>query len=147
MKGSIFFRSMQKSAFRCAVLVLGIFLTAGCRGTGVEPEFLTDSAPLLRVNGENLIKYDPATSQLGYRPDRFEFRLHNDTMSEYYILTCSARPDSEGKTVRGTLKYATDGSIYTKSGLEFRVEKVGDDGNVWLWCSKRKTGITVRILE
>lgn len=113
-----------------------------------DAEFLTGSDLELKVDGSVKVKYVPETFQIGYSSDKKQFRVHNDTMSEYFILTCSELPEKEGQKIKCSLKYTSGGNTVSRTGEEFRVEKIdGSSGTVWLWNSKKKTGVSVMMPE
>ena len=123
-------------------------LLAGCRHK-YEPdqEFWDNADVCLRMDGTDCIRYVPETFQLGFSPDNCQFRVNNDTMSEFFILTCSELPVSVGQTVTASLKVGTGMKMYYKSGLSFEVKKVNAEGMVWLWCGKKDIGVTVKVLR
>ena len=126
--------------FACLVL-------AGCQGGGkVEPEFLNSSDICLRVNGSAVFTYDPLTCQLAFNRRNCEFRVHTDTMSDYYCVTLDAIPSSVDQKIDGTLSWTSSSSILHKD-CTFRVEKISSDGCVWLWNRKDKIGAVVKILD
>ncbi len=126
----------------CAVLAL-----SGCvGGSKVEPEFLNGSDICLRINGTNVFTYDPLSCQLAFNRRGCEFRVHTDTMSDYYCVTLDAMPSSEGQKVGGSLCWTSTSSILHKD-CTFTVEKISDDGCVRLWSGKAKIGTVIKILD
>lgn len=77
-------------------------LTALACMLGCAPEHEPDAAFLeqdclaLEVKGAREVLYEPETWQLGFSRENKQFRVHNDMMSEYYVVTCSAIPDFVG---------------------------------------------------
>ena len=121
---------------------------AGCsKHYSPDKVFLESSNISLRYCGSEKITYDPATFQIGFSPEKKQFRVHNDTMSEFFTLTCSELPVEPGQKIKCAIKYTNGETIIYKSGLSFTVEKVGENGMVWLWCSKKDLGVTVRMLR
>lgn len=137
---------MRRIATYITVLVTTA-LACGCVKT-YEPDqfFLEENNVVLKIDGKSKLKYDPEKSQLGFSPDRKQFRLHNDTMSEFFILTCSELPTKQGQNIKCSLKYCTPNEIDYKTGLEFNVRKFSDD-TIWLWCKKKNIGLTVKTLN
>lgn len=68
-------------------------LTALACVLGCAPEHEPDAAFLeqdclaLEVKGAREVLYQPETWQLGFSRENKQFRVHNDTMSEYYVVT------------------------------------------------------------
>ena len=106
-------------------------------GTGME----------LNVAGSVIHKYDPLTWQLGYNPSAREFRVFDDSMKNYYIVTCSAIPSSTGQKLEATVTWSSGSSTQSAKG-KFEVAKAQGD-TYWLWCGDKKTrtGVTVRVLR
>ena len=73
--------------------------------------------------------------------------VHNDTMSEYFIMTCSELPESEGQNIKCTLKYTCDGKANYFGSMTYNVAKLANDGTIWLWNSKKSIGVTVKVLK
>ena len=68
-------------------------LTALACVLGCAPEHEPDAAFLeqdclaLEVEGARKVLYEPETWQLGFSRENKQFRVHNDMMSEYYVVT------------------------------------------------------------
>lgn len=131
-----------------AMLMMAAGLAACSSGAKPDPEFLAGPVITLQINGQEKIKYVSDTYQLGYGGGGRVFRVHNDEMSEYFVLTCQEPPEAEGQRIKCSLKYASGGDVVSKTGMEFRVEKIDEaSGMVWLWDSKRKTGVSVMKID
>ena len=129
------------------LILFACLALAGCQGGGkVEPEFLNSSDICLRVNGSAVFTYDPLTCQLAFNRRNCEFRVHTDTMSDYYCVTLDAIPSSVDQKIDGTLSWTSSSSILHKD-CTFRVEKISSDGCVWFWNRKDKIGTVVKILD
>lgn len=114
-----------------------------------EPDaaFLEQDCLALEVKGAREVLYEPETWQLGFSRENKQFRVHNDMMSEYYVVTCSAIPDFVGQKITCSVKYASYKMTVYKSSLAFEVKKINDEGVVWLWNSRKRVGMTVKILR
>ena len=99
-----------------------------------EPDaaFLEQDCLALEVEGARKVLYEPETWQLGFSRENKQFRVHNDMMSEYYVVTCSAIPDFVGQKIICSVKYASYKMTVYKSSLAFEVKKINDEGVVWL---------------
>ena len=83
----------------CILTALTAALLSGCeKEHSPSPEFIGNDDISLVIQGSTKIKYIPETFQIGFNADRRQFRIHNDTMSEYYILTCSSMPNVREST-------------------------------------------------
>lgn len=112
----------------------------------IDDELIGSDTPCLKVKGRMAFLYDEATGQLGYVPARHEFRTGNDDMSDFFILRCDTAPKEEGQTVTASLTWFQNYEVQKRDGIPFKVEKITDDGTVWLWNGKESIGAVVRIL-
>lgn len=130
------------------IILLTVLSMMSCvRGHGPDKQFLENENITLTVGGREKIRFCPDTWQLSYNEDNKQFRANNDTMSEFFILTCSDIPARPGQSIKCSLKYTDGGTAVYKTGMQFEVQKIDDEGRVWLWCKKRSTGITAKILR
>jgi hypothetical protein len=128
-------------------ILAACLVLAGCRGGGkVDPEFIGSSDICLRVNGTVIFTYDPLTCQLAFNRRDCEFRVHTDTMSDYYCVTLDTVPSAVDQKIDGSICWTSSSSIIHKD-CTFRVEKITSDGCVWLWNRKDKIGAVVKILD
>ena len=86
------------------------------------------------------------TWQMGYNAQKNEFRVHDDSMGNYFILSCNARPDTEGQELEADIQWTMKTSIKRFEGVEFEVKKTSADGCVWLWNKTQGIGVVVRKL-
>lgn len=122
-----------------------LFLSSGCeKGLEPDPGFTAGGALALTVRNSVKVEYVPETYQIGFNADRHQFRIHNDTMSEYYILRCQDLPDHQGQKIRCSLKYASEGKAFYKGVLTYEVLKTDNDGKFWLWNTEKGIGAAVR---
>ena len=70
----------------------------------------------------------------------------DDQVSEWFIFKFSTMPDSEEQKVKGDLEYTTDNDVKTQEGLTYSVEKISQDGLVWLWNEDKDIGAVIKIL-
>ena len=113
----------------------------------IDDELIGSDTPCLKVKGRMVFLYDEATCQLGYTPALHEFRTGNDDMSDFFILRCDMTPKEAGQTVTASLTWLQNYEVQKRDGLTFKVEKVTDDGTVWLWNGRESIGAVVRILR
>lgn len=129
------------------ILLTVLSMTSCVRGHGPDKQFLENENITLTIGGREKIRFCPDTWQLSYNEYNKQFRANNDTMSEFFILTCSDIPVRPGQSIKCSLKYTDGGIAVYKTGMQFEVQKLDDEGRVWLWCKKRSTGITAKILR
>lgn len=137
-----------KLKYIAPVLAIAASILAGCKPEyEPDPSFLSSDRIMLVIGGTEKMSYSPEYGQLGFCRELKQFRVSNDNMSEYYVLTCNAIPTAEGQTVKGSVKYASGTSSYVRNDLSFKVEKMDMNGNIWLWCKEKGIGVSVRTLN
>lgn len=114
---------MKGTKYICLSMLVCFILSGCCRKHEPDPEFVTGDEIVLKIDGAVKVKYVPETFQLGFSPERKQFRVHDDNMTRFYILTCSELPDHVGQQISCSLKYGINGKMSYKSGMSFEVEK------------------------
>lgn len=127
------------------IIILAASISTGCQKNKVDQDFLNDTNLCLTENGKTIHTYNPLTWQVAYDKDKREYRVFNDTMSDYYVLTCREVPYSIGQEIHADLKWSGT-SIVNRTNLSFRVEKKDTQGRIWLWCKKSKIAVSVMTL-
>ena len=127
---------MKKILYSLAVCLSLAALAACEENHGMDPEMLNAEGLSLEVNGRIVQNFAESQCQMTFSPSRNEFRVGDDKMTEYYILKCNKVPTAKGETLNVDLSWTQSGSLQSRSGLRFVVEKIGDDGRVWLWDEK-----------
>lgn len=135
---------MKKSIILLSAIIPLLF--CACKKEEVDEAFLENDNLCLIENGVTIHSYDPNTWQVGFNKDKKEFRIHTDTMSDYYVLTCQELPQEIGQEVHANLKWSGN-SMTSKSNLTFKVEKMDSQGRIWLWCKKGKIAVSVMSLN
>lgn len=139
---------MMNSFQRISLVAILCAISSSCVRTA-EPDstFVATEGLQLKVDGQVVLTYDPLTWQLGYNATEIEFRASDDSMKEYFFVTCSKLPSSLGQKLDATVTWSSGGAAKSLKG-RFEVAKV--EGDIyWLWCGEKKirTGVTVRILR
>ena len=97
----------------------------------------------LVIANETIFDYDENTCQMAFNESALQYRVSNDTMSDFYVLDCNRRPGEVGSTLKATLTWSTDVDVRQRSGLEFKVIRAQGDW-FWLWNRKNDIGVVVR---
>ena len=137
----------MRNVFRIICALCLVLSAAGCNRDGFNKSDLEITDVCLRVKGEEVFGYIPYATQMSLNRGRKEFRAGTDTMSDYFLLKMSELPREHGQVFTGTLQWTTADDIVTRTGLSFKVEKVGDDGAVWLWCAAQKITVVMKLLN
>ncbi|MBR5567487.1 MAG: hypothetical protein IKW27_01965 [Bacteroidales bacterium] len=119
---------------------------ASCDGYRPEEILLPRNEISLTIKGVDQIIYDENTWQLGFNDKKNEFRVVDDKVSEWFLFRCETMPSSEGQKIKGDIEYTTDTDIKTQEGLTYSVEKISQDGLVWLWNDDKDIGAVIKIL-
>lgn len=137
---------MKKYFLRIAAICSVLLVSAACAEYDVNEILLERDEVSLTIKGDLHFRYTPADCQLGYSPDRNEFRAYDDRLGDWFVLRCSSDPRIEGEKVKGSLEYTTSDSKVNLDGLDFVVRRISHDGYVWLWSDGRKIGLVVKRL-
>jgi len=128
------------------LLFLFVMALSSCN-IDIDSEFFNSAGLSLQVDGRTVLTYEPATWQCSFNRDRGIFRVHTDTMSDYWVVELDRIPASVGQKVRGNIGWTDKSDVVSKEGLTFSVEKMQEDGMLWLWCRREKIAVVVQILE
>ena len=129
---------------RIIILLAVITALTGCRSADVEEVLLNRSDISLTWKGESQVTYDSKTYQLGYNDKRYEYRVYDDRLSNWFDVRCSQRPDTEGQSLSADVKWTGKKTTKSFNGLPFTVQKIDDTGMVWLWNDSNRIGIIIK---
>lgn len=128
------------------IIMTFILCLTGCRRYDIEEILLQREDISLTIKGEDIISYMPETFQIGHNAQKNEFRVFDDDMGNWFVLTCMERPSSVGQVLKADLKWTSTSTTKSRKGLSFSVEKTDSQGNIWLWCKEHAIGVVVREL-
>lgn len=126
---------------KLAIISAAIVLACSCNNK-VREEFLASPDICLEESGKVILKYEPATCQMSVNPDKKQYRIMDDTVSSYYMLTLNDTPSAIGQKIIGDLRWSSGVSVENYTGVEFTVEKL-EDGHAWLWYGRRKVAVSI----
>ena len=137
---------MRKSAL--ILFLLSSLMLLSCQGdASLDDVALSDSTPKLIVRGITVFMYEPCTCQLSYCRQESSFRIMTDDMSRYVSADLSSTPTEVGETVyASSLVWTAAGDIESRNNLALEVVNLEGD-TVWLWSSREKVALVLRILE
>lgn len=136
---------MMKKFFTIMVIAI---LAGGCEYLVVSNEFLLSQEEIsLSWKNAVQIKYDQASYQIGYNDKNIEYRVYDDKIANWFTLRCSEKPETEGQTIMADVEWTGSKSTKTLVGQEFKVEKIGGDGLVWLSSSANNIGIVIKNIK
>ena len=122
-------------------------LLSSCDRFQPEELLLPKSDISLTIKGEDQIRYDQKTWQMGHNAEKNEFRAVNDKLTDWMILRCNATPSTVGQSVTAYLEYTTSNDTKKLNALTFTVEKTSPEGLIWLWNDDKKIGVVVKDLN
>lgn len=134
---------------RIYIICIAVTMTllSSCDRFQPEELLLPKSDISLTIKGEDQIRYDQKTWQLGHNAEKNEFRAVNDKLTDWMILRCNATPSTVGQSVTAYLEYTTSNDTKKINGLTFTVEKTSPEGLIWLWNDDKKIGVVVKDLN
>ena len=136
---------MDSGKYIWLLCVLTFFMSA-CNPYDVDEILMVRDDISLTWKGAEQMTYDPLTWQMGYNARKNEFRVHDDSMGNYFIVTCNAIPDTEGQELEADMQWTMKTSIKRLEGVELEVKKTSADGRIWLWGRAQGIGVVVRKL-
>ena len=128
-------------------IAVTVALLSSCDRYQPEELLLPKSDISLTIKGEDQIRYDQKTWQLGHNAEKNEFRAVNDKLTDWMILRCNATPSTVGQSVTAYLEYTTSNDTKKLNALTFTVEKTSTEGLIWLWNDDKKIGVVVKDLS
>lgn len=127
-------------------IILVALLATGCNKYKSEELLLPLTDISLTIKGEEIMTFNAKKCQLGYNDQKYEFRVLNDKLTDWFILRCNENPKSVGQVINASLEYTTSDDVKTERRLTFTVERISKDGFVWLWEDEDKIGVVIKIL-
>ena len=128
------------------ILILIAAALASCNRYDIEEVLLHREDISLTVKGIDQITFKSETYQIGYDGQSNTFRVFDDDLAHWFVLTCNERPASEDQEIKADLAWTTPNATRSKKGLSFKVEKTDAEGHFWLWCKDEAIGVVVREL-
>lgn len=127
-------------------ILLVIFAATGCVEYLPEEILLPMEDISMSIKGEEIMKFDENTCQLGFSDRNNEFRVLDDNLTDWFILRCDAVPSVVEQKVICELEYTTADDVKILTDIVFNVEQTREDGLVWLWNDLRSIGLVIKLL-
>ena len=137
----------RKIPYILSIAVLATSLT-GClsESTMGEADFVSKVSDIsLIVNGRTQMKFDEDRHQIAYNEISGQFRVMDDDLNNYFVITLGSMPGKVGDVVPATIVYTTQDDI-PQVTADFTVSKYEND-MFWLWNDGKKIGTVIRILH
>ncbi len=129
------------------IIALAALMVCACTNDNFnEADFVTQiSSVSLTVKGAEVMKYDNSVHQLAWNDEKMQFRMMDDSLGNFFVVTLNKMPSVEGETVGAELVYTTYTSIKTVSST-FNVSKISGR-YYWLWEPDTDTGVVIQELN
>lgn len=137
----------RKIPYILSIAVMAASLT-GClsESTMGEADFVSKVSDIsLIVNGRTQMKFDEDRHQIAYNEISGQFRVMDDDLNNYFVITLGSTPGKVGDVVPATIVYTTQDDI-PQVTADFTVSKYEND-MFWLWNDGKKIGTVIRILH
>lgn len=128
------------------IIAAVIAATTGCARYDLDEVLLAREEVSLTMKKVVQFSFDPVDCQMSYNDARYEFRVYDDALANWFTLKCDAQPSSEGQSLKADVTWTTSSNTRTLRGLEFTIEKVTSDGFIYMWNDSSKMGAVIRIL-
>jgi hypothetical protein len=132
---------------KVVMVLLAMLLSAGCVKYDINEILVSREDLSLTWKGVDQMDYDPLTWQAGCNVRRYEYRVHDDSMANYFAVRCSERPVAEGQNITADVEWTMTSSIKRYEGIKFSVMKLAPDGRIWLWSRTQQIGIVMKEIE
>ena len=137
----------RKIPYILSIAVMAASLT-GClsESTMGEEDFVSKVSDIsLIVNWRTQMKFDEDRHQIAYNEISGQFRVMDDDLNNYFVITLGSMPGKVGDVVPATIVYTTQDDI-PQVTADFTVSKYEND-MFWLWNDGKKIGTVIRILH
>ena len=122
-------------------------LLCGCSDEKRIIEIATaDPCIRLEVGGEKVFTFDEGLCQMAFSRDEGAFRAFTDDMSDWFSVSLSAVPVSEGETVSGDVSWTTKSGVSTKKSVALKAVRLEGD-RIWLRNQQGPVTLVIRVLE
>jgi len=128
------------------IILMSVCVITGCCRYDIDEILLRKSEISLTWKGADQFVYDPITCQMAYNSSSHEYRVFDDKISNWFIIRCSERPDTEGQVITADVTWTTPNNTKTEKQIDFTVKQTGKDGQVWLWNNSKNIGIVIKNL-
>lgn len=134
---------MRRFGYLICLLLMAV--SAGsCVKYDIDEILLEREDLSLTWKGEDQVDYDPLTWQAGCNVRKGEYRVHDDSMANYFAVKCSERPVMEGQDITADVVWTMKTTIKRYEGIRMTVRKLAPDGRIWLWSRSQQIGVVIK---
>jgi hypothetical protein len=131
---------------RIYAIMLGAFIVAGCLPYDIDEILLAREDISITQKGTLIMNYDPLKCQMSHDKATNTYMIYDDMIANWFIVSCSTRPDTEGQEITADVTWTTDKNTKTERGLVFTVKKIDSQGQIWMWNKSKSIGIVIKNL-
>ena len=131
---------------KAIILIIIAAAVTGCCIYDISEVLLMRSEISLTWKGKEQVVYDPLYCQLSHNHETNTFRVYDDALANWFMISCRTRPSYEGQELTADISWTTDDDTKHEKGLTFRVEKIDESGQVWMWNKSKSIGIVIKNL-
>ena len=132
---------------RLYILAALLVILPGCREEKGPDFLLSQSEISLSWKGERQVTYSSDSYQISFNDSRNEYRIYDDRIANWFTVRCSQKPVSQGQTLTADVAWTGKKGTKSFSGAAFRVEKVNEEGLIWLISESARTGIIIKDIQ
>ena len=130
------------------IILLGmVMVLTGCIEEKAMDTLLSESEICLDWKGDRQITYDSKDYQLAFNDKINEYRVYDDRLANWFTVRCSEKPCSEGQRLTADVSWTGKKSTKSYTARTFKVEKVDENGLVWLLSESDRIGIIIKNIQ
>ena len=137
---------MRRLGYLICMLLMAVS-SGSCVKYDIDEILLEREGLSLTWKGEDQVDYDPLTWQAGCNVKKGEYRVHDDSMANYFAVKCSERPVMEGQDITADVVWTMRATIKRYEGIRMTVRKVDPDGRIWLWSRSQQIGVVIKEID
>ncbi len=137
---------MRRFVFLISLLLMAVS-SGSCVKYDIDEILLEREDLSLTWKGEDQVDYDPLTWQAGCNVKKGEYRVHDDSMANYFAVKCSERPVMEGQDITVDVVWTMKTTIKRYEGIRMTVRKLAPDGRIWLWSRSQQIGVVIKEID
>lgn len=132
---------------RLAFILILVCAIVSCNPNNEEITHMNSSDISLTWKGTAQVVYNHDTFQIGYNSSKCEYRVYEDKLASWFTLRCSGKPTTEGQILSADVSWTGQRSTKVFKALRFEVQKLDDNGLIWLWNNSEKIGIIIKDIQ
>lgn len=129
------------------ILLSIVLIFNGCVEEKTVETLLSESDICLNWKGTRQVTYESTDYQVAYNDKTNEYRIYDDRLANWFTVRCSEKPCSVGQRLTADVSWTGKKSTKSFTAKTFRVEKVEENGLVWLSSETDRIGIIIKNIQ